>query len=79
VIEARHLTKRHGNAVAAGGRWPYRAPAAPVPELPRAEVDAPRAENREDAVLLSGIDIRFDLILELSGLWADRVRSIGWA
>jgi hypothetical protein len=24
-----------------GGRWPYRAPVAPVPELPLAEVDAP--------------------------------------
>ena len=34
---------------AGGGRWPYRAPGAPVPELPLAEVDA-----------LSGIDTRFD-------------------
>jgi len=38
---------------AGGGRWPYRVPAAPVPELPRAEVDAPRAEDRENAVVLS--------------------------
>jgi hypothetical protein len=45
---------------AGGGRWPYRVPAAPVPELPRAEVDAPRAEDRENAVVLSGIDARFD-------------------
>ncbi len=26
---------------AGGGRWPYRAPAAPVPDLPAAEVEAP--------------------------------------
>ena len=45
---------------AGGGRWPYRAPAAPVPELPVAEVEAPRAEDRENAVVLSGIDTRFD-------------------
>jgi len=45
---------------AGGGRWPYRVPAAPVPALPRAEVDAPRAEDRENAVVLSGIDARFD-------------------
>ena len=45
---------------AGGGRWPYRVPAAPVPELPLAEVDAPRAENHENAVVLSGIDTRFD-------------------
>jgi hypothetical protein len=43
-----------------GGRWPYRVPAAPVPELPVAEVEAPSAENHEDAVVLSGIDTRFD-------------------
>lgn len=45
---------------AGGGRWPYRAPAAPIPELPVAEVEAPRAGNRESAVVLSGIDTRFD-------------------
>jgi hypothetical protein len=45
---------------AGGGRWPYRVPATPVPELPLAEVDAPRAENRENTVVLSGIDTRFD-------------------
>ena len=45
---------------AGGGRWPYRVPAAPVPELPLAEVDAPEAEDRENAVVLSGIDTRFD-------------------
>src|SRR6266542_160332 len=43
-----------------GGRWPYRTPAAPVPELPIAEVEAPRADDRENAVVLSGIDSRFD-------------------
>ena len=45
---------------AGGGRWPYRAPSAPVPELPVAEVEALRAENNENAVVLSGIDTRFD-------------------
>jgi hypothetical protein len=44
---------------AGGDRWPYRVPAAPVPELPIAEVEAPRA-NGQDAVVLSGIDTRFD-------------------
>jgi hypothetical protein len=43
-----------------GGRWAYRPPAAPVPELPVAEFEAPRAENHEDAVVISGIDTRFD-------------------
>ena len=43
-----------------GGRWPYRIPAAPVPELPAAEVEAPAADTRDDAVILSGIDPRFD-------------------
>jgi len=45
---------------AGGDRWPYRAPVAPGPELPIAEVDAPRTEDRENAVVLSGIDARFD-------------------
>ncbi len=45
---------------AGGGRWPYRVTAAPVPELPVAEVEAPAAENKENAVVLSGIDTRFD-------------------
>jgi hypothetical protein len=45
---------------AGGGRWPYRVRAAPVPELPLAEVDAPEAGDRENAVVLSGIDTRFD-------------------
>ena len=45
---------------AGGGRWPYRVRAAPVPELPLVEVDAPEAEDRENAVVLSGIDTRFD-------------------
>jgi hypothetical protein len=45
---------------AGGGRWPYRVLAAPVPELPIAEVEAPRADDRQNAVLLSGIDTRFD-------------------
>ena len=44
---------------AGGGRWPYRVPVAPVPELPAAEVEAP-AGTRDDAVILSGIDPRFD-------------------
>jgi hypothetical protein len=48
---------------AGGGRWPYRAPAAPVPDLPVAEVEAPRARSRDDAVVLSGIDTRFDELL----------------
>jgi hypothetical protein len=48
---------------AGGGRWPYRAPAAPVPDLPAAEVEAPSASSREDAVVLSGIDTRFDQLL----------------
>jgi hypothetical protein len=45
---------------AGGGRWPYPVPAAPVPELPVAEVEAPRADNGQDAIVLSGIDTRFD-------------------
>jgi len=45
---------------AGGGRWPYRAPAAPVPQLPVAEVEAPAADTRDDAVVLSGTDPRFD-------------------
>src|SRR5258708_4660081 len=48
---------------AGGGRGPYRAPAAPVPELPAAEVKAPRAETLDRAVVLSGIDTRFDQLL----------------
>jgi hypothetical protein len=43
-----------------GGRWPYRVPAAPIPDLPVAQVEAPRADNGQDAVVLSGIDTRFD-------------------
>jgi len=48
---------------AGGSRWPYRVPATPVPELPLAEVDAPGAENHENAVVLSGIDTRFDRLI----------------
>ncbi len=48
---------------AGGGRWPYRVPATPVPALPLAEVDAPKAENHENAVVLSGIDTRFDQLI----------------
>jgi hypothetical protein len=48
---------------AGGGRWPYRTPAAPVPGLPAAEFDAPEAETRDSAVILSGIDPRFDRLL----------------
>jgi hypothetical protein len=51
------------HAWSAGGRWPYRAPAAPVPGLPVADVEAPSASSREDAVVLSGIDPRFDQLL----------------
>lgn len=43
-----------------GGRWPYHVPPAPVPELPAAEVEAPAADTRDGAVILSGIDPRFD-------------------
>jgi len=43
-----------------GGRWPYRVPAAPVPEMPVAEVEAPRADSGQNAIVLSGIDTRFD-------------------
>ena len=50
-------------AWSAGGRWPYCAPPAPVPGLPVAEVEAPSASSREDAVVLSGIDPRFDQLL----------------
>ncbi len=45
---------------AGGGRWPYRVPAAPVPELPAAEVEAPSADTRDGVVILNGIDPRFD-------------------
>jgi Resolvase, N terminal domain len=45
---------------AGGGRWPYRFAAAPVPELPAAEVEAPATDTRDGAVILSGIDPRFD-------------------
>jgi len=45
---------------AGGGRWPYHALVAPVPELPAAEVEAPAAGTRDDVVILSGIDPRFD-------------------
>ena len=51
------VAQAHG---AGGGRWPYRVPAAPVPELPAAEAGAPAADTRDDAVILSGIDPRFD-------------------
>src|SRR5258708_6623688 len=54
-----------------------RAPAAPVPELPDAEVEAPEAKSRDGAVVLSGIDPRFDRLLvqqmreaaEYNALW----------
>ena len=45
---------------AGGGRWPYRFPAAQVPELPAAEVEAPAADTRDGVVILNGIDPRFD-------------------
>jgi hypothetical protein len=48
---------------AGGGRFPYRAPLAPVPELPVAEVEAPNGDGLENAhvysFVLSGIDTRF--------------------
>ena len=55
---------------AGGGRWPYRVPAAPVPDLPVAEVEAPRADNGQDAVVLSGIDTRYDQ------LFVQRIREV---
>jgi hypothetical protein len=55
---------------AGGGRWPYRAPAAPVPRLPVAEVDAPKAVGRDDAIVLSGVDSRFERPL------VDRMREV---
>ena len=45
---------------AGGGRWPYRIPVAPVPELPAAEAGAPSADSRDGVVILNGIDPRFD-------------------
>jgi hypothetical protein len=45
---------------AGGGRWPYHVTPAPVPDLPAAEVEAPRARSHQGAVVLSGIDPRFD-------------------
>ena len=45
---------------AGGGRWPYRFAVAPVPELPAAEVEAPSADASDDAVIINGIDPRFD-------------------
>jgi hypothetical protein len=48
------------HAFAKGGRWPYQAPSAPVPELPAAEAgEVPGTEDGE-AISLSGIDPRFD-------------------
>ncbi len=43
---------------AAGGRIAFQP--RRFRSCPPAEVDAPRAENRENAVVLSGIDTRFD-------------------
>jgi hypothetical protein len=48
---------------AGGGRWAYRVPDAPVPELPIAEVEAPRADDRQGTIILSGIDTRFDQLM----------------
>jgi hypothetical protein len=48
------------HAFAKGGRWPYQAPGAPVPELPVAEAgEVPGTEDGR-AIILSGIDPRFD-------------------
>jgi hypothetical protein len=55
---------------AGGGRWPYHVTPAPVPDLPAAEVEAPRAHSYQDAVVLSGIDPRFDQ------LFVERMREI---
>lgn len=46
-----------------GGRWPYRIPTAPVPDLPVTEVEVPKADGHQNAVVLSGIDTRFDQFL----------------
>jgi len=48
------------HAFAKGGRWPYQAPGAPVPALPVAEADEARRTEDRKAVILSGIDPRFD-------------------
>lgn len=48
------------HAFARGGRWPYQRPAAPVPELPVAEVVSPARAVDGKAVVFSGIDPRFD-------------------
>jgi hypothetical protein len=42
---------------ASGGPWPYHFTPAPVPALPAAEVEPP---SHQGAVVLSGIDPRFD-------------------
>lgn len=55
---------------AGGGRWPYSHAAAPVPGLPVAEVAAPSARSQEGAVVLSGIDPRFDQ------QFVDQIRSL---
>lgn len=61
----------------AGGRWPYHVTAAPVPDLPAAEVEAPRADSQEEAVILSGIDTRFDQTFV--ELMRERVKADGSA
>lgn len=48
------------HAFAKGGRWPYQAPGAPVPELPVAEAGEIPGTEDGTAVILSGIDPRFD-------------------
>ena len=70
-LEHGHASVRlllHMAPAVAGGRTG--APAAPVPELPIAEFEAPRADNRENAVALSGIDARFD------HLFVQRMREV---
>lgn len=48
---------------AGGGRFPYRTPQAPVPDLPVAEVGTPQGDDPEKervySFVLSGIDTRF--------------------
>lgn len=48
------------HAFAKGGRWPYQAPGAPVPELPVAEAGEVLGTEDGKAIILSGIDLRFD-------------------
>lgn len=45
-----------------GGRSPLRLPAAPIPDLPRADeiISAPTSDNDDNSIIFSAIDPRFD-------------------